>query len=84
VNIPAGHAAPVTREKIVTEHSKWLMYADYDPVSLRFEVGFKNGRIVQHWPVYPQTWLDFKVAPSKGSFYTFAIKKVTPPVEVKA
>lgn len=83
MNVPSGHAAPVTRERIVTEHSKWLMYADYDPVSLRLEVGFKDGKIVQHWPVYPQTWLDFKVAPSKGSFYTFAIKKVTPPIEIK-
>ena len=83
MNVPAGHAAPVARERIVTEHSKYLMYADYDPVSLRLEIGMKNGRIVQHWPVYPQTWLDFKLAPSKGSFYHFAIRKVTPAIAIK-
>lgn len=80
---PAGQATQASRERIVTEHSKWLMYADYDPVSLRLEIGFRNGRIVQHWPIYPQTWTDFKAAPSKGSFYSFAIKKVTPPIEIK-
>jgi hypothetical protein len=84
VNVPAGHAPPTQREKIATEHSKWLMYADYDPVALRLEVGFKSGKIVQHWPVYPQTWIDFKLAPSKGSFYNAAIKKLVAPIEIKA
>jgi hypothetical protein len=60
------------------------MYADYDPASLRLEVGFKSGKIVQHWPVYPQTWIDFKLAPSKGSYYNAAIKKLVAPIEIKA
>lgn len=70
-------------ERVVFEHSKWLVYGQYDPVSLRLEVGFRSGSIVQHWPVYPQTWMDMKLAPSKGSFYHFAIKKVTPPITIK-
>lgn len=71
-------------ERVVFEHSKWLMYGDYDPVALRLEIGFRSGKIVQHWPVYPQTWLDMKLSPSKGSFYHFAIRKGTPAIEVKA
>ena len=72
------------REKIVLEHSSWLAYADYDPVEFRLEVGFKNGKVVEHWPVYPQTFLDFKLAPSKGSYYVKAIKKTAEPAEIKA
>ncbi len=79
-----GHAPATEREKIGFEHSKWLMYAEYDPKAFRLEVGFKNGSIVEHWPVYPQTWLDFKLAPSKGRFYAAAIKKTSPGEQIKA
>lgn len=60
------------------------MYAEYDPKELRLEVGFKNGKIMEHWPVYPQTWIDFKLAPSKGSYYNRAIKKTDPGEVVKS
>lgn len=83
--IPGQAAAgKQAKEKIGIEHSKWLAYADYDPVAYRLEIGFKNGRVVQHWPIYPQTWMDFKLAPSKGRFYMQAIKKTTQPIEIKA
>ncbi len=81
--MPSGHAPPTQREKIGFEHSKWLMYADYDPVELRLEVGFKDGKVVEHWPIYPQTWIDFKLAPSKGSFYAAAIRKTNPGEDIK-
>lgn len=83
MNTPAGHAPPTQREKIGFDHSSWLMYADYDPVALRLEVGFKSGKIVEHWPVYPQTWTDWKAAPSKGSYYNAAISKLMPPSDIK-
>ncbi len=79
-----GQATAVSREKIGFEHSKWLEYADYDPIGLRLEVGFKSGKIVTHWPIYPQTWIDFKLAPSKGRYYAQAIKKASPAMEIKA
>lgn len=84
MNTPAGQGQQKEPEKIGFEHSRWLEYADYDPKELRLEIGFKNGRIVEHWPVYPQTWIDFKLAPSKGRYYNEAIKKATEPIEIKA
>lgn len=75
MNLPSGHAPPTQREKIAFDNSSWLQYADYDPAESRLEVGFKSGKVVTHWPVYPQTWIDWKAAPSKGSFYNAAIAK---------
>jgi len=80
--MPSSHAAPTQKDRAVFEHSTWLVYGDYDPASLRLEIGFRDGKVVEHWPVYPQTWQDLKLAPSKGSFYNFAIKKVTPPITI--
>ncbi len=63
--------------------SSYLQYAKYDSTNLRLEIGFKYGGIVQHWPTYPQTWIDFKVAPSKGKFYHASIKIATPSIRIK-
>jgi hypothetical protein len=70
-------------ETIPTPESSYLAYLRYDPKGLRLEVGFKYGGIVQHWPVYPQTWLDMKVHPSKGKFYHAVIKLTSQPIKIK-
>jgi hypothetical protein len=83
VNVPSGHAPSTEREKLVFDNSSWLQYADYDPIERRLEVGFKSGKVVEHWPVEQQTWIDWKAAPSKGSFYSATIKKFVEAEDIK-
>lgn len=71
-------------DKLVCDKSSFLMYAEYDPKEMSLEVGYRNGKVVQHSPVYKQTWEDFKVAPSKGRFYNATIARITPGELVKA
>lgn len=49
--------------------SSWIEYLKYDKTNLRLEIGFKDGKVLQHWPVYPQSFLDFKLSPSPGRYY---------------
>lgn len=75
--------AEAKNDVIVFDHSSWLAYADYNPLDLSLEVGFKDGRIQEFSPIYPQTILDWKAAPSKGSYFNQAIRRLTEPTDVK-
>jgi hypothetical protein len=70
-------------ESLVCDRSSWLMYAQYTPQDLQLEIGYRNGRVVAHSPVYPQTWEDFKAAPSKGRYYNATIRRLTPGEPIK-
>jgi hypothetical protein len=67
----------------VPVNSSWISYLKYDQTNLRLEIGFRDGRIVQHWPVYLQSFLDFKLSPSKGRYYSQAIRSMTPALPIK-
>jgi len=73
VNEPASQQAQQP-ETIVCDHSSWLKTATYDPKSLKLWISFQNGETKTFYPIYPQTFLDFKLSPSKGKFYAQAIK----------
>lgn len=70
-------------EMVIFDHSSWIRYADYEAKELTLQIGFRDGRVVEHTPVYPQTFLDFKLAPSKGRFYLQAIKAISPAETIK-
>lgn len=83
MNRPAAHQPSKQPERIVCDQSSWLSYGLYDPVGKRLEIGFKDGRVKVYSPINPQTWLDFKVAPSKGQYYLGAIRKTTESEDIK-
>jgi hypothetical protein len=76
MNIAGAATKSDQPETLPTPHSSYVSYFRYDPKTLRLEVGLKHGSVVEHSPVYPQTWLDLKIAPSKGRFYIQTIKRM--------
>lgn len=76
----SSDASPVATasNKVETEpfgNSSYLSSGQYDPVNLTLTINFQYGGVRQYRPVYPQTWMDLKLSPSKGKFFHEAIRK---------
>jgi len=70
---PAPAQAPTIETDIFTD-SSYVSGIQYDPSGLVLTVNFRYGGVRQFRPVYPQTVMDFRLSPSKGSFFHQAIR----------
>lgn len=73
-----GHQSQKQKAEGITDmaigDSSFIQNIKYDPTNLQLTVTMKNGGEYVHFHVYPQIVDSFITSPSKGKFYSQAIK----------
>lgn len=71
---PAFNQAPAKAKEEPIGDSSFIAKIKYDPAQLALTVETKSGNEYVHFMVYPATYEQFMLAPSKGRFYNQVIR----------